>query len=371
MEEKFLNKIQKIIEELNKLDKMPNVVEWNDKRAASQNFNKKEKIYENSKEGEILQILDETTDIEERKENIEKLKIIRNKKKEELKKELNNELENLREKLNKESERLDRKIQKARDLNKRVRKIIANNNALLKNRDENSLVYKAAKEENEKAIIRKNKMPEIIKNLKDERKRLDKKINFYNNIDIEKDGINKMMSLFIANNKIEEKNDNKKESNNKDTANNNKEDTNSAKYKTISSKISNDMSRDYKNIHLKTDTISVKNKKVKKIDVEMIINKIKNLKIIKKIRNIFYNIKNHIKPLPERIALGAKKEDTETKETNLTEMIDRMQIIAKENIPVRTYFVDKIDNKDSHIETNASKKIAENHEEFKENEIEK
>ena len=215
-------------------------------------------------------------------------------------------------------------------------------------------------------------MPEIIKNLKDERKRLDKKINFYNNIDIEKDGINKMMSLFIANNKIEEKNDNKKESNNKDTANNNKEDTNSAKYKTISSKISNDMSRDYKNIHLKTDTtISVKNKKVKKIDVEMIINKIKNLKIIKKIRNIFYNIKNHIKPLPERIALGAKKEDTETKETNLTEMIDRMQIIAKENIPVRTYFVDKIDNKDSHIETNASKKIAENHEEFKENEIEK
>ena len=172
-------------------------------------------------------------------------------------------------------------------------------------------------------------------------------------------------------NKIEEKNDNKKESNNKDTANNNKEDTNSAKYKTISSKISNDMSRDYKNIHLKTDTISVKNKKVKKIDVEMIINKIKNLKIIKKIRNIFYNIKNHIKPLPERIALGAKKEDTETKETNLTEMIDRMQIIAKENIPVRTYFVDKIDNKDNHIETNASKKIAENHEEFKENEIEK
>ena len=299
------------------------------------------------------------------------MKIIRNKKKEKLKKELNNELENLREKLNKESERLDRKIQKARDLNKRVRKIIANNNALLKNRDENSLVYKAAKEENEKAIIRKNKMPEIIKNLKDERKRLDKKINFYNNIDIEKDGINKMMSLFIANNKIEEKNDNKKESNNKDTANNNKEDTNSAKYKTISSKISNDMSRDYKNIHLKTDTISVKNKKVKKIDVEMIINKIKNLKIIKKIRNIFYNIKNHIKPLPERIALGAKKEDTETKETNLTEMIDRMQIIAKENIPVRTYFVDKIDNKDSHIETNASKKIAENHEEFKENEIEK
>ena len=68
MEEKFLNKIQKIIEELNKLDKMPNVVEWNDKRAASQNFNKKEKIYENSKEGEILQILDETTDIEERKD---------------------------------------------------------------------------------------------------------------------------------------------------------------------------------------------------------------------------------------------------------------------------------------------------------------
>ena len=45
MEEKFLNKIQKIIEELNKLDEMPNLVEWNDKRAASQNFNKKEKIY--------------------------------------------------------------------------------------------------------------------------------------------------------------------------------------------------------------------------------------------------------------------------------------------------------------------------------------
>ena len=33
-------------DELNKLDKMPNVVEWNDKRAASQNFNKKEKIHQ-------------------------------------------------------------------------------------------------------------------------------------------------------------------------------------------------------------------------------------------------------------------------------------------------------------------------------------
>lgn len=43
MEEKFLNKIQKIIEELNKLDKMPNVVEWMTKEQLAKILIKKKK----------------------------------------------------------------------------------------------------------------------------------------------------------------------------------------------------------------------------------------------------------------------------------------------------------------------------------------
>ena len=192
MEENFIKKAKIIINELNKADEMPSTVGWNDKRVSSK---KEEKHYENTREGEILQKIDETSDIPKRKEFINELREVRIQKKVILKNELNAELDNVKEKLNKESERLDRKIQKAKDLNIRVKRAIANNNALLKNRDENSLVYKAAKEENEKAMERKNKMPQIIKNLKEERKELDKKIKFYNSIDIEKDGISKLENL--------------------------------------------------------------------------------------------------------------------------------------------------------------------------------
>ena len=155
MEENFINKAKIIINELNKADEMPSTVGWNDKRVSSK---KEEKHYENTREGEILEKIDETSDISKRKEFINELREVRIQKKVILKNELNAELDSVKEKLNKESERLDRKIQKAKDLNKRVKRAIANNNALLKNRDENSLVYKAAKEENEKAMERKNKM---------------------------------------------------------------------------------------------------------------------------------------------------------------------------------------------------------------------
>ena len=144
MEENFIKKAKIIINELNKADEMPSTVGWNDKRVSSK---KEEKHYENTREGEILQKIDETSDIPKRKEFINELREVRIQKKVILKNELNAELDNVKEKLNKESERLDRKIQKAKDLNKRVKRAIANNNALFKNRDENSLVYKAAKEE--------------------------------------------------------------------------------------------------------------------------------------------------------------------------------------------------------------------------------
>ena len=129
MEENFINKAKIIINELNKADEMPSTVGWNDKRVSSK---KEEKHYENTREGEILEKIDETSDISKRKEFINELREVRIQKKVILKNELNAELDNVKEKLNKESERLDRKIQKAKDLNKRVKRAIANNNALLK-----------------------------------------------------------------------------------------------------------------------------------------------------------------------------------------------------------------------------------------------
>lgn len=202
MEEKFLSKAELIINELKKIEKMPGTVMWNDKRASSMNKTK-EKRDENSKEGEILLKLDETIDINKRKEILKELEEIRKEKKNILKKELKAEIQLMQDKLSNESERLDRKILKANDLLKRVKRTLISNETLIQNRDKDSLVYKAAKIENEKFLERKEKMPEITEKLKEERKEVNEKIEFYNSIDIEKDGINKLENLINLSNKKE------------------------------------------------------------------------------------------------------------------------------------------------------------------------
>lgn len=312
MEENFINKAKIIINELNKADEMPSTVGWNDKRVSSK---KEEKHYENTREGEILEKIDETSDISKKKEFINELREVRIQKKVILKNELNAELDSVKEKLNKESERLDRKIQKAKDLNKRVKRAIANNNALLKNRDENSLVYKAAKEENEKAMERKNKMPQIIKNLKEERKELNKKIDFYNSIDIEKDGISKLENLIQLQEEKEEQ----------------------AKIESEKNQQENE---------------SKKNEEKKEGILKRMLNKIKSSKIIQSISNFFKRITSGRKMLPEKINLGSKKENA------AENVIDRMQKAAEEKFPKRD-FVEKIDNSDNHIENNAKKAMSE------------
>lgn len=78
MEENFINKAKIIINELNKNEEIPSTIGWNDKRASS---NKEEKHYENNKEGEILQKIDETSDIQKRKEFINELREVRIQKK--------------------------------------------------------------------------------------------------------------------------------------------------------------------------------------------------------------------------------------------------------------------------------------------------
>lgn len=371
MEENFINKAKIIINELNKNEEIPSTIGWNDKRASS---NKEEKHYENNKEGEILQKIDETSDIQKRKEFINELREVRIQKKVILKNELNAELDSVKEKLNKESERLDRKIQKAKDLNKRVKRAIANNNALLKNRDENSLVYKAAKEENEKAMERKNKMPQIIKNLKEERKELNKKIDFYNSIDIEKDGISKLENLIhlqeekIKQENISEKNEENKEKSQKEI--NKTEVENKDNNKEKSKESENYQSKDNKEIEEKLQkeisTIMAEDKqekeslKYEKTEnaekkegiLKRMLNKIKSSKIVQGISNFFKRITSGRKMLPEKINLGSKKENA------AENVIDRMQKAAEEKFPKRD-FVEKIDNSDNHIENNAKKAMSE------------
>lgn len=371
MEDNFINKAKIIINELNKNEEIPSTIGWNDKRASS---NKEEKHYENNKEGEILQKIDETSDIQKRKEFLNELKEVREQKKVILKNELNAELDNVKEKLNKESERLDRKIQKAKDLNKRVKRAIANNNALLKNRDENSLVYKAAKEENEKAMERKNKMPQIIKNLKEERKELNKKIDFYNSIDIEKDGISKLENLIhlqeekIKQENISEKNEENKEKSQKEI--NKTEVENKDNNKEKSKESENYQSKDNKEIEEKLQkeisTIMAEDKqekeslKYEKTEnaekkegiLKRMLNKIKSSKIVQGISNFFKRITSGRKMLPEKINLGSKKENA------AENVIDRMQKAAEEKFPKRD-FVEKIDNSDNHIENNAKRTMSE------------
>ena len=371
MEDNFINKAKIIINELNKNEEIPSTIGWNDKRASS---NKEEKNYENNKEGEILQKIDETSDIQKRKEFLNELKEVREQKKVILKNELNAELDNVKEKLNKESERLDRKIQKAKDLNKRVKRAIANNNALLKNRDENSLVYKAAKEENEKAMERKNKMPQIIKNLKEERKELNKKIDFYNSIDIEKDGISKLENLIhlqeekIKQENISEKNEENKEKSQKEI--NKTEVENKDNNKEKSKESENYQSKDNKEIEEKLQkeisTIMAEDKqekeslKYEKTEnaekkegiLKRMLNKIKSSKIVQGISNFFKRITSGRKMLPEKINLGSKKENA------AENVIDRMQKAAEEKFPKRD-FVEKIDNSDNHIENNAKRTMSE------------
>lgn len=371
MEDNFINKAKIIINELNKNEEIPSTIGWNDKRASS---NKEEKHYENNKEGEILEKIDETSDISKRKEFINELREVRIQKKVILKNELNAELDNVKEKLNKESERLDRKIQKAKDLNKRVKRAIANNNALLKNRDENSLVYKAAKEENEKAIERKNKMPQIIKNLKEERKELNKKIDFYNSIDIEKDGISKLENLIhlqeekIKQENISEKNEENKEKSQKEI--NKTEVENKDNNKEKSKESENYQSKDNKEIEEKLQkeisTIMAEDKqekeslKYEKTEnaekkegiLKRMLNKIKSSKIIQSISNFFKRITSDRKMLPGKLNLGDKKENT------AENVINRMQKAAEEKFPKRD-FVEKIDNSDNHIENNAKRTMSE------------
>ena len=358
MEENFINKAKIIINELNKADEMPSTVGWNDKRVSSK---KEEKHYENTREGEILEKIDETSDISKRKEFINELREVRIQKKVILKNELNAELDNVKEKLNKESKRLDRKIQKAKDLNKRVKRAIANNNALLKNRDENSLVYKAAKEENEKAMERKNKMPQIIKNLKEERKELDKKIKFYNSIDIEKDGISKLENLIqlqeekeeqakIESEKNQQENESKKNEEKTEENKDNNKDEKELPEKNISNQnAEEELPEKNKDTSKYEET---ENDEKKEGILKRMLNKIKSSKIIQSISNFFKRITSDRKMLPEKINLGSKKENA------AENVIDRMQKAAEEKFPKRD-FVEKIDNSDNHIENNAKRTMSE------------
>ena len=358
MEENFINKAKIIINELNKADEMPSTVGWNDKRVSSK---KEEKHYENTREGEILQKIDETSDIPKRKEFINELREVRIQKKVILKNELNAELDNVKEKLNKESERLDRKIQKAKDLNKRVKRAIANNNALLKNRDENSLVYKAAKEENEKAMERKNKMPQIIKNLKEERKELDKKIEFYNSIDIEKDGISKLENLIqiqeekeeqvkIESEKNQQENESKKnEEKTEENKDNNKDEKELPEKNTSNQNAEEELPEKNKGTSKYEET---ENDEKKEGILKRMLNKIKSSKIIQSISNFFKRITSDRKMLPGKLNLGDKKENT------AENVINRMQKAVEEKYSQKD-FVEKVDNSDNHIENNAKKAMSE------------
>lgn len=358
MEENFINKAKIIINELNKADEMPSIVGWNDKRVSSK---KEEKHYENTREGEILQKIDETSDIPKRKEFINELREVRIQKKVILKNELNAELDNVKEKLNKESKRLDRKIQKAKDLNKRVKRAIANNNALLKNRDENSLVYKAAKEENEKAMERKNKMPQIIKNLKEERKELDKKIEFYNSIDIEKDGISKLENLIqiqeekeeqvkIESEKNQQENESKKnEEKTEENKDNNKDEKELPEKNTSNQNAEEELPEKNKGTSKYEET---ENDEKKEGILKRMLNKIKSSKIIQSISNFFKRITSDRKMLPGKLNLGDKKENT------AENVINRMQKAVEEKYSQKD-FVEKIDNSDNHIENNAKKAMSE------------
>lgn len=358
MEENFINKAKIIINELNKADEMPSTVGWNDKRVSSK---KEEKHYENTREGEILEKIDETSDIQKRKEFINELREVRIQKKVILKNELNAELDNVKEKLNKESKRLDRKIQKAKDLNKRVKRAIANNNALLKNRDENSLVYKAAKEENEKAMERKNKMPQIIKNLKEERKELDKKIKFYNSIDIEKDGISKLENLIqlqeekeeqakIESEKNQQENESKKNEEKTEENKDNNKDEKELPEKNISNQnAEEELPEKNKDTSKYEET---ENDEKKEGILKRMLNKIKSSKIIQSISNFFKRITSGRKMLPGKLNLGDKKENT------AENVINRMQKAAEEKYSQKD-FVEKIDNSDNHIENNAKKAMSE------------
>ncbi len=358
MEENFINKAKIIINELNKADEMPSIVGWNDKRVSSK---KEEKHYENTREGEILEKIDETSDISKRKEFINELREVRIQKKVILKNELNAELDNVKEKLNKESERLDRKIQKAKDLNKRVKRAIANNNALLKNRDENSLVYKAAKEENEKAMERKNKMPQIIKNLKEERKELDKKIEFYNSIDIEKDGISKLENLIqiqeekeeqvkIESEKNQQENESKKnEEKTEENKDNNKDEKELPEKNTSNQNAEEELPEKNKGTSKYEET---ENDEKKEGILKRMLNKIKSSKIIQSISNFFKRITSDRKMLPGKLNLGDKKENT------AENVINRMQKAVEEKYSQKD-FVEKVDNSDNHIENNAKKAMSE------------
>ena len=358
MEENFINKAKIIINELNKADEMPSTVGWNDKRVSSK---KEEKHYENTREGEILEKIDETSDISKRKEFINELREVRIQKKVILKNELNAELDNVKEKLNKESERLDRKIQKAKDLNKRVKRAIANNNALLKNRDENSLVYKAAKEENETAMERKNKMPQIIKNLKEERKELDKKIEFYNSIDIEKDGISKLENLIqiqeekeeqakIESEKNQQENESKKNEEKTEENKDNNKDEKELPEKNISNQnAEEELPEKNKDTSKYEET---ENDEKKEGILKRMLNKIKSSKIIQSISNFFKRITSDRKMLPGKLNLGDKKENT------AENVINRMQKAVEEKYSQKD-FVEKVDNSDNHIENNAKKAMSE------------
>lgn len=221
---------------------------------------------------------------------------------------------------------------------------------------------------------RKNKMPQIIKNLKEERKELNKKIDFYNSIDIEKDGISKLENLIhLQEEKIKQENISEKHEENKEKSQkeiNKTEVENKDNNKEKSKESENYQSKDNKEIEEKLQkeisTIMAEDKqekeslKYEKTEnaekkegiLKRMLNKIKSSKIVQGISNFFKRITSGRKMLPEKINLGSKKENA------AENVIDRMQKAAEEKFPKRD-FVEKIDNSDNHIEDNAKRTMSE------------
>lgn len=208
---------------------------------------------------------------------------------------------------------------------------------------------------------RKNKMPQIIKNLKEERKELNKKIDFYNSIDIEKDGISKLENLIqlqeekeeqakIESEKNQQENESKKNEEKTEENKDNNKDEKELPEKNISNQnAEEELPEKNKDTSKYEET---ENDEKKEGILKRMLNKIKSSKIIQSISNFFKRITSGRKMLPEKINLGSKKENA------AENVIDRMQKAAEEKYSQKD-FVEKIDNSDNHIENNAKKAMSE------------
>lgn len=208
---------------------------------------------------------------------------------------------------------------------------------------------------------RKNKMPQIIKNLKEERKELDKKIKFYNSIDIEKDGISKLENLIqlqeekeeqakIESEKNQQENESKKnEEKTEENKDNNKDEKELPEKNTSNQNAEEELPEKNKDTSKYEET---ENDEKKEGILKRMLNKIKSSKIIQSISNFFKRITSDRKMLPGKLNLGDKKENT------AENVINRMQKAAEEKYSQKD-FVEKIDNSDNHIENNAKKAMSE------------